>query len=86
MGNASVGTQETVGAGAWAVSEVRLVVTAVVLEGRGQAEVAREYGVSTGWVSKLVARYRTEGEAAFEPRFAPRAEPPSGRGGRAARR
>jgi transposase InsO family protein len=30
--------------------------------------VARTYGVSKGWVSKLVARYRIEGEAAFEPR------------------
>ncbi|WP_345485846.1 beta-propeller fold lactonase family protein [Planotetraspora phitsanulokensis] len=39
-----------------------------VVEGRSQAEVARVYGVSKGWVSKLVARYRDEGEAAFEPR------------------
>jgi transposase InsO family protein len=43
------------------------VITAVVVEGRSQAEVARTYGVSKGWVSKLVARYRAEGEAAFEP-------------------
>jgi transposase len=50
------------------VSKARLVVTAVVVEGRSQAEVARAYGVSRGWVSKLVARYRAEGEAAFEPR------------------
>ncbi|MCB2178008.1 MAG: IS481 family transposase [Actinomycetales bacterium] len=50
------------------MSKVRLVVTAVVFEGRSQGEVAREYGVSKGWVSKLVARYRAEGEAAFEPR------------------
>lgn len=50
------------------MSKVRVVVTAVVLEGRSQAQVAREYGVSPGWVSKLVARYRAEGEAAFEPR------------------
>ena len=50
------------------MSKARLVITAVVLEGRSQAEVARSYGVSPGWVSKLVARYRTEGEAAFEPR------------------
>jgi transposase InsO family protein len=49
------------------VSKLRLVITAVVLEGRSQAEVAREYGVSKGWVSKLVARYRAEGESAFEP-------------------
>jgi transposase InsO family protein len=43
------------------------VITAVVVEGRSQAETARAYGVSKGWVSKLIARYRTEGEAAFEP-------------------
>jgi transposase InsO family protein len=50
------------------MSKARLVITAVVEEGRSQAEVAREYGVSKGWVSKLVARYRAEGESAFEPR------------------
>jgi transposase InsO family protein len=50
------------------VSKARLVITAVVVEGRSQAEVAREYHVSKGWVSKLVARYRAEGDAAFEPR------------------
>jgi transposase InsO family protein len=50
------------------MSKARLVITAVVTEGRNQAEVAQAYGVSPGWVSKLVARYRAEGEAAFEPR------------------
>ena len=50
------------------MSKARLVITAVVLEGRTQADVARDYEVSKGWVSKLVARYRVEGEAAFEPR------------------
>jgi transposase InsO family protein len=50
------------------MSKARLVITAVILEGRSQTEVAREYGVSKGWVSKLVARYRAEGAAAFEPR------------------
>jgi transposase InsO family protein len=50
------------------VSKARLVITAVVLEGRSQADVARDYGVSKGWVSKLVARYRVEGETAFQPR------------------
>ncbi len=50
------------------MSKARLVITAVVIEGRSQAEVARDYEVSKGWVSKLVARYRDEGEAAFEPR------------------
>ena len=33
-----------------------------------QSEVARTYGVSQGWISRLMARYRAEGEAAFEPR------------------
>src|ERR1700759_1041264 len=50
------------------MSKARLVITAVVVEGRSQGEVARAYGVSQGWVSKLVARYRAEGEAAFTPR------------------
>jgi transposase InsO family protein len=50
------------------MSKTRLVITAVVAEGRSQGEVARAYGVSQGWVSRLVARYRAEGEAAFEPR------------------
>lgn len=50
------------------MSKARLIITAVIVEGRSQAEVARDYGVSEGWVSKLVARYKTEGEAAFEPR------------------
>jgi len=43
-----------------------LVITAVVIQGRGVRETARRYNVSPGWVSRLVARYRVEGEAAFE--------------------
>jgi transposase-like protein len=50
------------------VSKARLIITAVVLEGRTQADVARDYDVSPSWVSKLVARYRTDGDRAFEPR------------------
>jgi transposase InsO family protein len=50
------------------VSKARLVITAVVIEGRSQSAVAREYGVSQTWISRLVARYRAEGEAAFQPR------------------
>jgi transposase InsO family protein len=50
------------------MSKARLVITAVLAEGRSQGEAARAYGVSQGWVSRLVARYRAEGEAAFEPR------------------
>src|SRR5436309_11790456 len=58
------------------MSKARLVITAVVVEGRSQSEVAREYGVSQPWVSRLVARYKVEGEAAFEPRSRrPRSSP-----------
>jgi transposase InsO family protein len=45
-----------------------LIITAVVVEGRSPSEVARTYGVARSWVYKLVARYRAEGDAAFEPR------------------
>ena len=50
------------------MSKARLIITAVIVEGRSQSEVARTYGVSKGWVSKLVARYRSDGDAAFDPR------------------
>ena len=40
----------------------------VAVEGITQAQAARRYGVSEGWVSKLMARWRAEGPAAFEPR------------------
>jgi transposase len=50
------------------MSKARLVVTAVVVEGRSQSDVARAYRVSQPWVSRLVARWRAEGEAAFEPK------------------
>ena len=50
------------------MAKSRVVITAVVVGGRSQSEVARAYGVSQGWVSRLVARYRSDGEAAFEPR------------------
>ena len=46
----------------------RVVITAVVLEGRSKSEDARDYGVSRRWVQVLVARYLAEGEAAFGPR------------------
>jgi transposase InsO family protein len=48
------------------MSKRRLVITAV-LAGQSQSEVARTYGVSQGWISRLMSRYRLEGEAAFEP-------------------
>ena len=50
------------------MSRARLVITAVVVEGRSVAEVAATYGVARSWLYKLLARYRTEGDAAFEPR------------------
>ena len=50
------------------MSRVRLVITAVVVEGRPVAQVAADYGVHRAWIYKLLARYRAEGEAAFEPR------------------
>jgi transposase InsO family protein len=46
----------------------RLVITAVVAENRPVPEVAATYGVSRSWVYELLARYRLEGDAAFEPR------------------
>jgi transposase InsO family protein len=50
------------------MSKARLIITAVTIEGRSQHEVARAYGISQSWVSRLVARYHAEGEAAFQPR------------------
>jgi transposase len=48
------------------MSKRRLVIAAVE-SGQSQSQVAETYGVSQGWISKLMARYRLEGEAAFEP-------------------
>ena len=42
----------------------QLVVTAVLVEGRSKAEVARTYGVSRRWVITLVQRFLAEGEPA----------------------
>jgi transposase InsO family protein len=50
------------------MSKARLIITAVVVEGRSKSEVARDYDVSRYWVHQLVRRYRAEGEAAFQPR------------------
>lgn len=62
-------------------SKARLVITAVVLENRPVAEVVRDFRVSRSWVYELLARYRAEGETAFEarsrrPRTSPAATPP----------
>ena len=50
------------------MSKRRAVILAVALEGRTQAEAARAYEVSEATVSRWLARYRTDGDAAFEPR------------------
>src|SRR5262245_45260940 len=50
------------------MSKRQQMILSVVLEGRTQADVARSYQVSEATVSRLVARYRREGDAAFEPR------------------
>ena len=50
------------------MSMARLVVTAVLVGGTVQGEVARDYGVSRRWVSRLVHRFLAEGEAGLEPR------------------
>src|ERR1700745_436147 len=50
------------------MSKARLVITAVTVEKRPVSEVARSYGVARSWIYALLARYRAEGQAAFEPR------------------
>jgi transposase InsO family protein len=50
------------------MSKARSIILSVIVEGRTQAETAHLYDVSPSWVSKLVARYRAEGDAAFQPR------------------
>lgn len=45
------------------MSLARLVVTAVRVEGRTKAEVARDYGVSPRWVFELCRRFDAKGEA-----------------------
>lgn len=48
------------------MSKRRAIILAVTVEGLSQAEAAVRYGVSESWVSRLVSRYRTHGDAAFE--------------------
>jgi transposase InsO family protein len=50
------------------VSRARLVITAITTQDLTQAEAARTYGVSEATVSRWMARYRTEGESAYQPR------------------
>jgi transposase-like protein len=46
----------------------RYVVDAVLLEGRSVREVARAHGISKTWIYELIARYRSGGYEALEPR------------------
>jgi transposase InsO family protein len=50
------------------MSKARSIIMSVIVEGRTQTDTARLYEVSPSWVSKLVARYRLEGDAAFQSR------------------
>lgn len=50
------------------MSKRRAIITAVTIEGISQAEAARRYRVSEATVSRLMARYRVEGDTAIEPR------------------
>jgi transposase len=45
----------------------RLVITAVIVEGRSKSSVARDYGITRFCVQTVVKRFEIEGEAAFEP-------------------
>lgn len=50
------------------MSRARLIVTAVTVQGLTQAQAARQYGLSESRVSRLMTRWRAEGDAALEPR------------------
>ena len=50
------------------MSKRRAIILSVIVEGLSQAETARLYQVSESTVSRLISRYRTEGDAAFHPR------------------
>src|SRR3954451_828367 len=50
------------------MSKARLIITAVVVEGRSKSEVARDYEVSRYWVQTLVKPGPADGEAASQPR------------------
>ena len=50
------------------MSKRRAVIVAVTVERLSQADAARRYGVSESQVSRWLARWRVEGDGAFEPR------------------
>src|SRR5438105_13911193 len=68
IGHTCLGTSCTPQTRGCTVSMARLVVTAVLVEGRSKSEVARDYGVSRRWVITLTQRFLAEGEAGLEPR------------------
>lgn len=47
------------------MSLAELVILSVTVEGRSKSVVARDYGITRYWVHQLVARYESEGAAAF---------------------
>src|SRR5262249_35248124 len=77
----SIGPRATSGPAGAHASKARLVIAAVSLETRPVTEVAAPYGVSRSWIYELLARYRDEGDAAFQPhsrapKTSPAATPP----------
>ena len=50
------------------MSKRRAIILSVIVEGLPQAETARLFAVSESTVSRYVARYRNEGNLAFEPK------------------
>ena len=50
------------------MSKAKLIITAVTIQKLSQAQTARRYGLSRSHVSRVMARYRAEGQAALEPR------------------
>ncbi len=50
------------------MSKARAIILPIHIEGLTQSEAATRYNVSKSWVSKLMTRYRNEGDTAFEPR------------------
>jgi hypothetical protein len=49
------------------LAKARLVSPLSLPRAGARGRVARVYGMSQSWLSRLVARYRAEGEAAFKP-------------------
>ena len=68
IGNVSFRTSEPPSWSSWVMTMARAIILSVTVEGASQSEVAARFGVSKSWVSKLMARYRAEGDAAFEPK------------------